>query len=99
MIRHHHHNKISLGMFKNLGNMPFIHDLKNRFLKNKYQVTVLILSIFIAFMFYNLLAQIFSTKNQEVYVNSDGVTVDLTIDDIKKDIALFKSMDPTGNEK
>jgi hypothetical protein len=32
-------------------------------------------------------------------VTSDGVTVDLTIDDIKKDLLVFEGMDPTSEEK
>ncbi len=67
--------------------------------KNKYQITVALLSIFVLFMLYSLLSQIFQKPAKEVYVNSQWVTVDLTIDDIKKDMAIFKTMDPTGDEK
>ncbi|HCB51898.1 TPA: hypothetical protein DEP21_05040 [Patescibacteria group bacterium] len=55
--------------------------------------------MFIAFMLWSLLSQLFKAENKEVYVNSQGVTVDLTIEDIKKDIVLFKSMDSAGDEK
>ncbi len=34
-----------------------------------------------------------------VYITPEGISVDLTIDDIKKDIMMFQSMDPTGDEK
>jgi hypothetical protein len=79
--------------------MGFLQEWKDRFFKNKYQLTVGILSLFIAFMIYSLVNQIIARPQGEVYVNPQGVTVDLTIDDIKKDIAIFKSMDPTGEEK
>jgi len=58
-----------------------------------------LLSVFVLFMIYSLLAQILQKAPKEVYVNSQWVTVDLTIDDIKKDMAIFKTMDPTGDEK
>ncbi|AHB41053.1 hypothetical protein P148_SR1C00001G0246 [candidate division SR1 bacterium RAAC1_SR1_1] len=77
----------------------FIQEWKEKFFKNKYQVTVGILSLFIAFMLYSLVTQLLKKPQGEIYINPQGVTVDLTIDDIKKDIVLFKSMDPTGDEK
>jgi hypothetical protein len=95
--KHHTESKISLNTITS--KMSFLHERKEKFLKNKYQVTVGILSLFIAFMVYSLVNQILGKPQGEVYVNQQGVTVDLTIDDIKKDIALFKSMDPTWEEK
>lgn len=72
--------------------------LKKIIFKNKYQVTVAILSIFILFMLINLLSQVLKS-NADTYVTSDGVTVDLTIEDIKKDLFMFQGMDPTSEEK
>ena len=69
------------------------------FLRNKYQATVFLLSIVILFMLYSLLSELISTNNNTVYVTPQGVSVDITIDDIKKDIVLFQSMDPAGDEK
>jgi hypothetical protein len=74
------------------------YKIKSQFLKNKYQVTVAILSLFIFFMLINLLSQVLKS-NTNTIVTSDGVTVDLTIDDIKKELLSFQSMDPTGEEK
>lgn len=76
----------------------FFYKIKTQFLQNKYQVTVAILSIFIVFMLINLLAQVLRS-NKDTIVTSQGVTIDVTIDDIKKDIALFQTLDPTGDEK
>lgn len=90
-------SKISIDNFTN--KLSFIQEWKQRFFRNKYQLTVGILSLFIAFMLYSIITQLINKQEGEVYVNSQWVTVDLTIDDIKKDIVLFKSMDPTGNEK
>lgn len=91
--------KVSLGLDSLTSKLSFVQQWKEQFFKNKYQVTVGILSLFIAFMLYSLITQLIKKPSGEVYVNSQGVTVDLTIDDIKKDIVLFKSMDPTGDEK
>jgi hypothetical protein len=48
----------------------FLRDLKFTFSQNKYQITVALLSIFVLFMLYSLLSQIFHKPVQEVYVNS-----------------------------
>ncbi|MEI6117747.1 MAG: hypothetical protein WCP92_00305 [bacterium] len=72
--------------------------LKKLFFKNKYQATVAILGVFILFMVINLLSQVLKS-NTDTFVTSDGVTVDLTIEDIKKDLFLFQGMDPTSEEK
>jgi len=72
--------------------------IKNILLKNKYQATVSILGIFILFMVINLLSQVLKS-NSDTFVTPDWVTVDLTIEDIKKDLFLFQSMDPTSEEK
>lgn len=61
-------------------------------------MTVAILGIFILFMLINLLSQVLKS-NTDTVVTSDGVTVDLTIDDIKKDLLAFQGMDPTSEEK
>jgi len=56
------------------------------------------LGIFILFMLINLLSQVLKS-NKDTVITSDGVTIDLTIDDIKKDLLAFQSMDPTSEEK
>ncbi len=89
--------KVSLGSFTS--KLWFFQEWKQRFFKNKYQVTVGLLSLFVAFMVYSLINQLLQKPEWEVYINPQWVTVDLTIDDIKKDIVLFKSMDPTWDEK
>lgn len=76
-----------------------VREWQEKLFKSKYQITVALLSLFVLFMLVSLLSQIFSKPNKEVYVNSQWVTVDLTIDDIKKDMAIFKTMDPTWDEK
>lgn len=77
----------------------FLGKFRILFAKNKYQATVFLLSIVIIFMLYNLLSDVVRTNKDLVYVSPNGVSVDLTIDDIKKDILMFQSMDPTGDEK
>ena len=72
--------------------------IKKTLFKNKYQATVAILGVFILFMVINLLSQVLKS-NSDTFVTSDGVTVDLTIEDIKKDLFMFQGMDPTSEEK
>lgn len=72
--------------------------IKTTLLKNKYQATVAILGVFILFMAINLLSQVLK-NNADTFVTSDWVTVDLTIEDIKKDLFMFQWMDPTSEEK
>lgn len=76
----------------------FVSKIKNNLLKNKYQATVAILGVFILFMIINLLSQVLKS-NTDTFVTSDGVTVDLTIEDIKKDLFMFQGMDPTSEDK
>lgn len=76
----------------------FFTKIKSLFLKNKYQATVSILGVFILFMVINLLSQVLKS-NTDTFVTSDGVTVDLTIEDIKKDLFMFQGMDPTSEDK
>ena len=83
---------------KKLNENSLFAKLKKTLLKNKYQATVAILSVFILFMLINLLSQVLKS-NADTFVTSDGVTVDLTIEDIKKDLFLFQGMDPTSEEK
>ncbi len=82
----------------NINENSLLGKLKKLFFKNKYQATVAILGVFILFMVINLLSQVLKS-NTDTFVTSDGVTVDLTIEDIKKDLFLFQGMDPTSEEK
>jgi hypothetical protein len=50
--------------------MNFFREWKFTIFKNKYQITVALLSVFVLFMLYSLLAQIFQKAPKEVYVNS-----------------------------
>lgn len=85
-------------MPKRINENSLLNKIKNSLFKNKYQATVAILSVFILFMLINLLSQVLKS-NTDTFVTSDGVTVDLTIEDIKKDLFTFQSMDPTSEEK
>ena len=88
------HEEFSIKMDEN----SLFGKLKKLVFKNKYQATVAILGVFILFMVINLLSQVLKS-NADTFVTSDGVTVDLTIEDIKKDLFMFQGMDPTSEEK
>lgn len=70
-----------------------------KLLANKYYVTILLLSVVILFMLYNVLSQVLNTSNQSVFTTASWVILDITIDDIKKDILDFKKMDSTLDQK
>lgn len=72
---------------------------KKTLLSNKYYVTVGIFGIIILFMFYQVIMQIFKAEPSDTFTTAAGEVIDITIDDIKKDIYAFQSMDPTSNEK
>lgn len=90
--------KIHEGLSKRIDDYSLIAKIKKLVFKNKYQTTVAILGLFILFMVINLLSQVLKS-NADTFVTSDGVTVDLTIEDIKKDLFMFQGMDPTSEEK
>lgn len=83
----------------NFSSSGLLAKFRGLFLRNKYQATVFLLSIVIVFMLYSLLSEIISTNNDTVYVTPEWISIDITVDDIKKDIFLFQSMDPAGDEK
>lgn len=70
-----------------------------KLLANKYYVTILVLSVVILFMLYNVLSQLLNTSKQSVFTTASWVILDITIDDIKKDILAFKQMDSTSDQK
>jgi len=72
---------------------------KTNFLANKYYVSVWLLTIVILFLFYHVLAQMINVTETDVMFTEEWLLVDVTIDDIKKDIQVFLSMDPTSDVK
>lgn len=90
--------KIHEGFSKRIDDYSFLAKIKKLIFKNKYQATVAILGLFILFMVINLLSQVLKS-NSDTFITSDWVTVDLTIEDIKKDLFMFQGMDPTSEEK
>ncbi len=70
-----------------------------KILANKYYITILILSVIILIMLYSVLSQLLNTSKNSLFKTSDGIIMDITIDDIKKDIVLFKQMDPSSDQK
>lgn len=67
---------------------------------NNYYLMVGVLTLAVLFLSFSILAQLRSAKkNQITFQTSTGSTVLLTIDDIKRDIASFKELDPSSDEK
>lgn len=68
-------------------------------LKNKYYMVILVLWLVILFMLYAVLNQILHTWEWNSFVTESGTVIDITIDDIKKDIYAFQQMDASSDEK
>ncbi len=85
-------------MVKNVYDKFWFQNLREKLFKDKYQVTVIVLSILIVFMLVNLLSQ-FLKSNSDSLVTSGGVSVNITLEDIKKDIFLFQGLDSSSEEK
>lgn len=85
-------------MIKDAYDKFWIDNLKAKIFKDKYQVTVIILSVFIVFMLVNLLSQFIRSSGDKI-TTSDGVSINVTLEDIKKDIFLFQWLDSSSEEK
>ncbi len=79
--------------------LTWLEKYKKLFVSNKYYVSIAILSVVILFLLYHVLAQIVSVRDTDVMFTEDGLLVDVTIEDIKQDIQIFLSMDPTSDAK
>lgn len=72
---------------------------KKELMANKYYLTIVVLWVVVLFMLYHVLSGLLQKNQSDVYITSSGEEVDVTIEDIKKDIYMFQSMDPTSDEK
>ena len=72
---------------------------ENILLKNKYLLMIGCLLILIFFLGANLVSSLTARNSSEVITTASGQVIDVTIDDIKKEIASFLKLDPTSNEK
>lgn len=93
------HNDMTIDSQKRLNTKFANLKRKKNIFSNKYYLTIGVLSIVIIFMLSQLIKQLFNTSNTDTFRTDSGEIVDITIDDIKKDIYLFQSMDPTSDEK
>lgn len=85
-------------MIKDVYDKFGVQSIKEKIFKDKYQVTVIILSVFIVFMLVNLLSQFIKSSGDKI-TTSDGVSINITLEDIKKDIFLFQWLDSSSEEK
>lgn len=72
--------------------------LKNLW-NNKYYVVIWILWIIVLILLYSVLSALLDTKNNNTIVTESWAVVDITIDDIKKDIWAFQQLDASSDEK
>ena len=70
-----------------------------KFWENKYYVVIWVLWIIVLVLLYSVLSALLDTKNDNYIVTESWTVIDITIDDIKKDIYLFQQMDPSSDDK
>ncbi len=67
--------------------------------ENKYYVVIGVLGIIVLVLLYSVLSALLDTKHDNSIITESWSIVDITIDDIKKDIYLFQQMDPSSDDK
>lgn len=67
--------------------------------ENKYYVIIWVLWIIVLVLLYSVLSALLDTKNNNTIVTESWAVLDITIDDIKKDIRDFQQMDASSDEK
>jgi hypothetical protein len=90
--------------FEELGskihNSDLIQKLKKQFLGNRYYLVALILGLLIIFMMYALASQWTSSQsNEEKFQTQSGTYIDITIDDIQREMMDFQALDPSSDAK
>jgi hypothetical protein len=66
---------------------------------NKYYVIAIFGWLFVLFLLYQVFNNLLQSTQNDIILTEDGTLVDVTIDDIKKEIQLFQSLDPISDEK
>lgn len=67
---------------------------------NKYYLMVGVLILAILFLSLAILTQFWNEKsNKIIFTASNGTTMELTIDSLKKDVAAFRLLDSSSDEK
>jgi hypothetical protein len=88
------------GLGAKIHNSDLIKKFKKQLLGNRYYVIALILGILIIFMVYALASQrTKSESNENKFQTTSGVYIDITIEDIQREMMEFQSLDPTSDAK
>ena len=67
--------------------------------ENKYFVIIGVLWIIVLVLLYSVLSALLDTKNNNTIITNSGAVLDITIDDIKKDIRDFQQLPVSWDEK
>jgi hypothetical protein len=89
---------------ENLGNKihesDLVQKIKKQFLGNRYYLVALILGLLIIFMIYALTSQWTKEQsNEEKFQTSSGTYVDITIEDIQKEMMEFQALEAGDSTK
>ncbi|MDR2190799.1 MAG: hypothetical protein LBP53_06600, partial [Candidatus Peribacteria bacterium] len=77
-----------------------LQKVKKQLLSNRYYLVALILGLLIIFMVYALASQWTTTQsNEEKFQTQSGTYIDITIDDIQKEMMEFQALDASSDTK
>ncbi|MDR2415173.1 MAG: hypothetical protein LBD75_00730 [Candidatus Peribacteria bacterium] len=81
-------------------NSDIIQKLKKHLLGNRYYLVALLLGLLIIFMVYALASQWTSSQsNEEKFQTQSGTYIDITIDDIQREMMEFQALDASSDTK
>jgi hypothetical protein len=88
------------GLGDKMQNSELAQKIKKQFFGNRYYLVALIFGLLIIFMIYALASQRTKTQsNEEKFQTSSGTYVDITIDDIQREMMEFQALDPSSDTK
>lgn len=79
-------------------NLAILNVVKNSIIKFRFPLIIALWVLLIFFLFYFIIVKNINSANVGNF-NWDTVVIDFTIEDLKRDLDLFKKLDPTSDEK
>lgn len=80
-------------------NQKLRRELKNSLIKNKLSIIISCFTLLAIFLLYNLFQNFSSINTGWAIVDWSGSIIDISIEDIKKEIAIFQKLDSASDDK
>ncbi|HMT01402.1 MAG TPA: hypothetical protein PKC14_03685, partial [Candidatus Absconditabacterales bacterium] len=80
-------------------NQKITRDLKNTLIKNKLSIIITSFTLLALFLLYNLFQNFSSINTGGAIINGSGAIIDISIEEIKKEIAIFQKLDSASDDK